>query len=89
MADMCFMAHLVCLFMTMHLLALLQDNCRDWVCYTFLCKLPACMRNITAFCQYLLRPCHFLTDFIQILQMFILWDNDNLSKISGKLERVP
>jgi len=30
-----------------------------------------------------------LTDFIQILQMFIIWDKDNLSKISGKLERVP
>jgi len=29
-----------------------------------------------------------LTDFIQILQMFIIWSNDNLSKISGKLERV-
>jgi len=31
----------------------------------------------------------FLTDFIEILQMFIIWGNDNLSKISGKLERVP
>jgi len=29
-----------------------------------------------------------LTDFIQILQMFIIWGNDNLSKISRKLERV-
>jgi len=29
-----------------------------------------------------------LTDFIQILQMFIIWDNDNLLKILGKLERV-
>jgi len=29
-----------------------------------------------------------LTDFIQILQMFIMWGNDNLSKILGKLERV-
>ena len=30
-----------------------------------------------------------LEAFIQILQMFIIWCNDNLSKISGKLERVP
>jgi len=30
-----------------------------------------------------------MTDFIQILQMFIIWGNDNLSKISGELERVP
>jgi len=29
-----------------------------------------------------------LTDFIQILQMVIIWGNENLSKISGKLERV-
>jgi len=29
-----------------------------------------------------------LTDFIQILQMFVIRGNDNLSKISGKLERV-
>jgi len=27
-----------------------------------------------------------MTDFIQISQMFITWGNDNLSKISGKLE---
>jgi len=30
-----------------------------------------------------------LTDFIQILQMFIIWGNDNLSKISGKLGPLP
>jgi len=39
--------------------------------------------------QKALYSCHFLTDFIQILQMFIIWGNDNLSKISGKLEWVP
>ena len=33
-----------------------------------------------------LQSCHLLTDFIQILQMFIIWDNDKLSDISGKLE---
>jgi len=27
-----------------------------------------------------------MTDFIQISQMFIICGNDNLSKISGKLE---
>jgi len=33
-----------------------------------------------------LQSCHLLTDFIQILQMFIIWDDDKLSEISGKLE---
>ena len=56
MANMCTMVHLFCLFMKTHLLALLLDNCPDLVCYAFLCKLSACMRNITAFCQHLLRP---------------------------------
>ena len=55
-ADACFMVHLVCLFMKTHLLALLQDNCLDLVRCAFWCKLSACMRNITAFCQHLLRP---------------------------------
>ena len=52
MADVCSMVHLVCFFMK----ALLQDNCLDLVCCAFLRKLSACMRNITAFCQHLLRP---------------------------------
>jgi len=30
-----------------------------------------------------------LTDFIQILQMFIIWGNDNLSKILGKWKGCP
>jgi len=45
----------VCMFMKTHLLALLQDNCLDIVHCAFLCKLSACMRNITTFCQHLLR----------------------------------
>jgi len=55
-ADAYSMFHLVCLFMKTHLLALLQDNCLDLVCCAFLRKLSACVRNITAFCQHLLRP---------------------------------
>ena len=39
-----------------HMLALLQDNCLDLLHCAFLCKLSACLRNITAFCQDLLRP---------------------------------
>jgi len=39
-----------------HTLALLQDNCHDLVRCAFLHKLSACVRNITAFCQYLLMP---------------------------------
>jgi len=54
-ADVCFMVHLVCLFINMHLLALLQDNCLHLVHCAFLHKLTACVRNITAFCQDLLR----------------------------------
>jgi len=50
------MIHLVCLFMKTHLLALLQDNCLDLLCCAFLSKLSGCVRNITAFCQCLLRP---------------------------------
>ena len=55
-ADPCSMVHLVCLFIKKHLLALLQDNCLDLVRCAFLCKLSACVRNITAFCQHLLGP---------------------------------
>ena len=55
MADACFMVHLVCLIKT-HLLALLQDNCLELVHCAFLCELSGCIRNITAFCQHLLRP---------------------------------
>jgi len=54
-ADTCSMVHLVCLFMTKHMLALLQDNCLDLVCCAFLRKLSTCVRNLTAFCQQLLR----------------------------------
>jgi len=54
--DACSMVHLICLFMKTHLLALLQDNCSDLVRCAFLRKLSACVRNITAFCQHLLRP---------------------------------
>jgi len=50
------MAHLICLFMKTHLLALLQDNCLDLVLCAFLRKLSGCVRNMTAFCQHLLRP---------------------------------
>jgi len=50
------MVHLVCLFMKTHLLALLQDDCLDLVCCAFLRKLSTCLRNITVFCQHLLRP---------------------------------
>ena len=56
MADTCSMVHLVCLFMKTHLLALLQENCLDLVHCAFSCKLSGCVRNITAFCQHLLRP---------------------------------
>ena len=54
-ADACSTVHLVCLFMKTHLLVLLQGNCLDLVHCTFLHKLSACMRNMTAFCQHLLR----------------------------------
>jgi len=56
MADMCSMVHLVCLFMKTYLLALLQDNCLDLVHCAFLRKLYACVSNIIAVCQHLLRP---------------------------------
>jgi len=64
-ADICFMVHLVGLFMKTQLLVLLQDkqllvllqdNCLDLVRCLFLHRLSGCMRNITAFCQHLLRP---------------------------------
>jgi len=54
MADVCCMVHLVCLFMKMHLLALLQDNCIYLVRCAFLHKLSVCVGNITVFCQHLL-----------------------------------
>ena len=56
MADAFSMANLVCLFMKPHLLALLQDNCLDLLNCVFLRELPGCVRNITTFCQHLLRP---------------------------------
>ena len=43
-------------FMKTHLLALLQDNCLHLVRCAFLRKLSGCVRDITAFCQHLLRP---------------------------------
>jgi len=49
-------ASYVCLFMKMHLLALVQDNCLELVHCASLRKLSGCVRNITAFCQHLLRP---------------------------------
>jgi len=55
MTDMCFMVHLVCLFMKTHLLTLLQDNCPDLIHCAFLRKLSGCMRNMTAFCQNVMR----------------------------------
>jgi len=51
----CSMVHLFCLFMKMHLPALLQDNCLDLVRCVFLHKLSASMRSVTVFCQHLLR----------------------------------
>jgi len=54
--DTCSMVYLVCLFIKPYLLALLQDNCLDFRCCAFLSKLSGCVRNITAFCQHLLRP---------------------------------
>ena len=48
------MVHLVCLFMKTPLLALLQDNCLDLLRCAFLRKLSGCVRNITAFYEYLL-----------------------------------
>jgi len=55
-ADACTMVHLVCLFKKLHLLAFLQDNCLDLVHCAFLRKVSECVRNITAFCQHLLKP---------------------------------
>ena len=51
-----FIVNLVCFFMKLHLLVLLQDNCLDLLRCVFLRKLSGCVRNITAFCQHLLRP---------------------------------
>jgi len=42
MADTCFMVHLVCLFMKMHMLALLQDNCLDLVHAQVVCMCEEC-----------------------------------------------
>jgi len=54
-ADACFMINLVCLFMKTHLLALLQDNC--WLAsLCFPAQVVWKRRNITAFCQQLLKP---------------------------------
>jgi len=50
------MVHLVRFFMKTHLLALLQDNCLDLLHCVSLRKLSGRVRNITAFCQLLLRP---------------------------------
>jgi len=55
-ANVCTMVHLVCLFMNPHLLALLQDICLDLVHCALLRKVSECVRNITAFCQHLLKP---------------------------------
>jgi len=55
-ADACSMVHLACWFMKTHLLALLQDNCRDLVRCAFWHRSSSCVRNITAFHQHLLRP---------------------------------
>jgi len=55
MTDACSMVHLVCLFIKTHVLVLLQDNCLDLVHCAFLHKLSVCVRNMTAFCQHLLR----------------------------------
>jgi len=41
--PMCFILHLVCLFMKMHLPALLQGNCLDLVRCAFLRKLSGCI----------------------------------------------
>ena len=70
MADACSMVHLVCLLMKMHLLALLQESCLDLVHYAFLHKLAGCVRNITAFCQHLLRP----------IKSAVLADTDDIGK---------
>ena len=69
-ADPCSMVHLVCLFMKTHLLALLQSDCLDLV-HCVLCKLSVCVRNITVFCQHLLRP----------IQLAVLADTDKLVKL--------
>ena len=45
-----------CLFMETNLLVLLQDTCLDLLRCAFLRKLSGCVKNITAFCQHLLRP---------------------------------
>jgi len=41
--------------MKTHLLTFLQDDCLHLVCCAFLRKLSACVGNITAFCQHVLR----------------------------------
>jgi len=56
MAEVCSIIHVICLFMKMHLLVLLQGNCLELVHCAFLCKLSGCARNITEYCQHLKRP---------------------------------
>ena len=53
-ADTCSIVYLVCLFMKTHLLVLMQGL--DLLRCAFLSKLSGCVRNLTAFCQHLLRP---------------------------------
>jgi len=53
MADSCSMVNLVCLFMKMHLLSLLQDNCLDMFRCAFLHKLSGCVRNISVLSKLL------------------------------------
>jgi len=69
MADACCMVNLVCLFMKLHLLALLWDDCLDLLRCAFLRKLSRCVKNITAFCQHPLRP---------IWPLPIYWQNPNI-----------
>jgi len=75
MAKACSMVYIVCLFMKMHLLALLQDDCLDLVRCAFLRKLFACLRNITVFSQHL-RPIKSA-----VLPILIYWQNSNIGPI--------
>jgi len=69
-ADVCTMVHLVCLFMKPHLLALLQDNCLVLVHCALLRKVSERVRNITVFCQHLLKQ----------IKSAVLADTDILAK---------
>ena len=64
-----FIIHLVCLFMKVYLLALLQDNCLDLVRCAFLYKLSGCVRNVKAFCQHLLRLIYWWNPNLNFLQL--------------------